>query len=82
MPQLPINSNRTDAQPPMVGGALPSIGFLRQPQLLRLIPVSKSTLWRRVPVTHLPAAGEAVAARHGLACRGVRQWMEEATASC
>lgn len=37
-----------------VSGALPDTGFLRQPQVLRLVPVSKSTLWRRVQDRSFP----------------------------
>lgn len=36
----------TSPQPP--AQALPETGFLRQPQVLRFVPISKSTLWRRV----------------------------------
>jgi prophage regulatory protein len=35
--------------------ALPETGFVRQPQVLRLVPVSKSTLWRRVRAKTFPA---------------------------
>jgi predicted DNA-binding transcriptional regulator AlpA len=29
-------------------------GFLRQPQVLRLVPISKSTLWRRIQAKTFP----------------------------
>lgn len=35
--------------------ALPETGFVRQPQVLKLVPVSKSTLWRRVRARTFPA---------------------------
>ncbi len=35
--------------------ALPETGFLRQPQVLSFIPISKSTLWRRVKAGTFPA---------------------------
>lgn len=34
---------------------LPEIGFVRQRQLLRFVPFSKSTLWRRVKAGEFPA---------------------------
>lgn len=33
---------------------LPETGFLRQPQVLAFIPISKSTLWRRVQARTFP----------------------------
>ena len=43
--------DRPPDRPPAPAAAappLPATGFLRQPQVLLLVPVSKSTLWRRV----------------------------------
>lgn len=34
--------------------ALPQTGFLRQPQVLRFVPISKSTLWRRIQSKTFP----------------------------
>ena len=34
--------------------ALPETGFLRQPQVLAFVPISKSTLWRRVQARTFP----------------------------
>ena len=33
---------------------LPETGFLRQPQVLAFVPISKSTLWRRVQARTFP----------------------------
>ena len=33
---------------------LPDTGFLRQPQVLAFVPISKSTLWRRVQARTFP----------------------------
>ncbi|RTL56514.1 MAG: AlpA family phage regulatory protein [Rhodocyclaceae bacterium] len=33
----------------------PETGFLRQPQVLAFVPISKSTLWRRVQARTFPA---------------------------
>lgn len=35
--------------------ALPATGFVRQRQVLKFIPISKSTLWRRVQARTFPA---------------------------
>ena len=34
--------------------ALPETGFLRQPQVLAFMPISKSTLWRRIQARSFP----------------------------
>jgi len=34
---------------------LPETGFLRQPQVLGFVPISKSTLWRRIQARTFPA---------------------------
>lgn len=34
---------------------LPLTGFLRQPQVLVFVPISKSTLWRRIQAQTFPA---------------------------
>ena len=33
---------------------LPDTGFLRQPQVLAVVPISKSTLWRRIQARTFP----------------------------
>jgi len=33
---------------------LPQTGFVRQPQVLALVPISKSTLWRRIQARSFP----------------------------
>jgi prophage regulatory protein len=37
-----------------VAPLLPRTGFLRQPQVLQLVPISKSTLWRRIKAKTFP----------------------------
>ena len=37
-----------------VAPVLPRTGFLRQPQVLQLVPISKSTLWRRIQAKTFP----------------------------
>lgn len=55
MPRVPVPaapSADSPAAPP--SAALPDTGFLRQPQVLSFVPISKSTLWRRVHARTFP----------------------------
>ncbi|MDZ7855914.1 helix-turn-helix transcriptional regulator [Sphaerotilus sp.] len=40
--------------PPPTSLRLPDTGFLRQSQVLQFVPISKSTLWRRVEARTFP----------------------------
>lgn len=54
MAATPIAPPATPAAPvPTL--ALPETGFLRQPQVLAFVPISKSTLWRRIQARTFPA---------------------------
>jgi predicted DNA-binding transcriptional regulator AlpA len=49
----------TAADPAVIGAPLPNPtlpqpGFVRQPQVLALVPNSKSTLWRRIQARSFP----------------------------
>lgn len=50
---VPSTASVLSFQPPLPG--VPLCGFLRQAQVLALVPVSKSTLWRRVQAGSFPA---------------------------
>ncbi len=39
---------------PLPTPTLPETGFLRQPQVLAFVPISKSTLWRRIQARTFP----------------------------
>ena len=39
---------------PVAAPTLPDTGFLRQPQVLAFVPISKSTLWRRIQARTFP----------------------------
>ena len=39
---------------PVAALTLPETGFLRQPQVLAFVPISKSTLWRRIQARTFP----------------------------
>ncbi len=57
MAATPIAPLATPAAPaaPVPSLALPETGFLRQPQVLAFVPISKSTLWRRIQARTFPA---------------------------
>lgn len=55
--------------------ALPETGFVRQPQVLRLVPVSKSTLWRRVRAKTFPAPVKLSAGVTAWRAEELRDWI-------
>ena len=57
MPKLTTTTQATvtSSPPPARPHVLPQSGFLRQRQVLLFVPVSKSTLWRRVQARSFPA---------------------------
>lgn len=55
MPRVPVPAAQSaDAPAAAPSAALPDTGFLRQPQVLSFVPISKSTLWRRVHARTFP----------------------------
>ncbi len=56
--------------------ALPCAGFLRQPEVLRLIPFSKSTLWRHVQARRFPQPVHLSQRVTAWRVEEVRQWIE------
>lgn len=61
--------------------ALPDTGFLRQPQVLTFVPISKSTLWRRVHAHTFPAPLKLSERVTVWRVEDVRQWMAQQGAS-
>lgn len=61
--------------------ALPDTGFLRQPQVLSFVPISKSTLWRRVHARTFPAPLKLSERVTVWRVEDVRQWMVQQRAS-
>lgn len=66
--------------PPEVGPRLPETGFLRQSQVLALVPVSKSTLWRRVQARTFPQPVKLSARVTAWRAEDLRQWIRDAAA--
>ncbi|MCB5195512.1 helix-turn-helix transcriptional regulator [Deefgea salmonis] len=58
-------------------GALPATGFIRQRELLEIIPFSASTLWRRVRMATFPAPTKLSERVTAWQCEAVRQWLDE-----
>ena len=55
MPRVPVPAAQSADSPASTpSAALPDTGFLRQPQVLLFVPISKSTLWRRVHARTFP----------------------------
>lgn len=56
---------------------LPQTGFVRQAQLLMLIPFSKATLWRQVTAGTFPAPVKLTLRLSAWRVEDVRRWIEE-----
>lgn len=56
---------------------LPETGFLRQPQVLVFVPISKSTLWRRVQAKSFPGPVKLSARVTVWGAEDVRRWISE-----
>ncbi len=69
---MPSLSALADAPP----AALPATGFLRQPQVLLLVPVSKSTLWRRVQDQTFPQPIRLVGRITVWRVEDIRHWID------
>ena len=54
----------------------PATGFLRQPQVLAFVPISKSTLWRRVLAGTFPAPVKLSSRVTAWRAEDVRCWIE------
>lgn len=63
------------AQPPTA--CLPQTGYLRQWQVLSVVPVSKSTLWRRVRSRTFPAPVKLSVRVTAWRAEDVRRWIAE-----
>lgn len=56
---------------------LPATGFVRQKQLLALIPFSRTTLWRKVRDKEFPAPERLSAGITAWKVELVRKWIDE-----
>ena len=56
---------------------LPETGFLRQPQVLVFVPISRSTLWRRIQAGTFPGPAKLSARVTAWRAEDVRRWIAE-----
>lgn len=56
---------------------LPETGFLRQQQVLVFVPISKSTLWRRIQAKTFPGPVKLSARVTAWRAEDVRRWIAE-----
>ena len=56
---------------------LPETGFLRQPQVLVFVPISRSTLWRRIQAGTFPGPVKLSARVTAWRAEDVRRWIAE-----
>ena len=56
---------------------LPETGFLRQPQVLVFVPISRSTLWRRIQAGTFPGPVKLSACVTAWRAEDVRRWIAE-----
>jgi predicted DNA-binding transcriptional regulator AlpA len=72
---FPPPSRRTPRPQPVA--ALPDTGFLRQPQVLSFVPISKSTLWRRVHARTFPEPVKLSERVTVWRAEDIRRWIEQ-----
>lgn len=79
MPKLPSISAVTAATSSIssLAPALPETGFLRQPQVLVFVPISKSTLWRRIHARSFPEPVKLSARVTVWRAEDIRRWIVE-----
>ena len=56
---------------------LPETGFLRQPQVLVFVPISKSTLWRRIQARTFPEPVKLSARITVWRAEDIRRWIAQ-----
>lgn len=56
---------------------LPETGFLRQPQVLVFVPISRSTLWRRIQAGTFPGPVKLSARVTAWRAEDVRRWIAD-----
>ena len=62
---------------PNPAACLPDTGFLRQRQVLAFVPISKSTLWRRVRAHSFPSPVKLSVRVTAWRAEDVRRWITE-----
>ena len=73
----PPSTGGTSAGPAIIPARLPETGFLRQPQVLVFVPISRSTLWRRIQAGTFPGPVKLSARVTAWRAEDVRRWIAE-----
>ena len=80
-PSMQSSSSRVrqdvPAAEPATSLRLPETGFLRQRQVLSFVPISKSTLWRRVQSRTFPAPVKLSSHVTAWRVEDVRRWIDD-----
>lgn len=75
-PPLPSRGGSSE-RPSSTATCLPETGFLRQPQVLVFVPISRSTLWRRIQAGTFPVPVKLSARVTAWRAEDVRRWIAE-----
>ena len=75
-PRLASPDGSSDRQS-NIATRLPETGFLRQPQVLVFVPISRSTLWRRIQAGTFPVPVKLSARVTAWRAEDVRRWIAE-----
>ena len=70
-----IAPNGASLDKPPFAPVLPDTGFLREPQVLAFVPISKSTLWRRVRARTFPVPVKLSTRVTAWKAEDIRQWI-------
>lgn len=70
-------ANTVASRVPPPAPVLPETGFLRQPQVLTFVPISKSTLWRRIQARTFPAPVKLSARITVWRAEDIRRWISQ-----
>ena len=76
LPPLPSTDVSADRQTGNVV-RLPETGFLRQPQVLVFVPISRSTLWRQIQAGTFPGPVKLSARVTAWRAEDVRRWIAD-----
>ena len=71
------SSGSSSDRPSSTATRLPETGFLRQPQVLVFVPISRSTLWRRIQAGTFPGPIKLSARVTAWRAEDVRRWIAE-----
>lgn len=78
MPRVTVpTAQAPDALDAAPSAVLPDTGFLRQPQVLRFVPISKSTLWRRVHAHTFPEPVKLSERVTAWRAEDIRHWIQQ-----